>query len=241
MTPHKEPRDTEPPLSPEDRALQDAIDASIQRRFTPPSSDRFNPVPSEATTTTTAPSSPFPFRRVITYALLAAACLGLAGTVYFALQSASPQGPVVRFDPIHPALAYRETVDQGFVPAWVCETDQQFIEAFQTKLGVGLLARSDPDQGIELLGIGIGAVTSNTTVTVLARVDGQPVTLFADRTEQVSPDEAQPHPDADDIYLHRRDLPAVGLTLIEASPLPQPRLLDRFERVESPPTTQPAD
>ena len=79
------------------------------------------------------------------------------------------------------AAIYSETVDRGFRPYYFCDDDVRFAGTFQSRLGQALVLAELPANA-EMLGISyLGGISRNATA-MLARVDGQEVLVFVDRT-----------------------------------------------------------
>jgi len=133
----------------------------------------------------------------------------------------APSGP----PRVSPATAYAHLTEQGFVPAWVCADDAEFLEYTARRFGEPLLATNG--DGVEILGWSRAPVLSYYTGALLTRVDGSPVVVLVgkaseDRALRVS----------GDLSLFRRRIG--DAVLYEITPLPDARALDRFHQGESP-------
>jgi hypothetical protein len=75
--------------------------------------------------------------------------------------------------------SYLQLVGDGLTPEWRCETDEEFAATYRSRLGQALVLGSLPP-GVEALGLSYSPAFSFNTVALLARVDGQPVIVYAD-------------------------------------------------------------
>ncbi len=193
--------------------LQSRIDATLRGAF----AERY----------AAAPAMPRkrPFYRsprvlLVAAMLLIALPVGIA-CVQYVLLTRRPAPP----QPVTMQAYYAEAVASGFEPGWVCETDEQFAGTFDYRFGQPMLTGALPSD-VELLGLGYARVLSRRTVTVFARVRGEPVLLFVDRATAAPPTE----PLAEGLRRFRRELGDVAI--YEVSPHDEPRLLEHFYVVE---------
>ena len=106
----------------------------------------------------------------------------------------------------------------------MCETEQQFADAYGQQLDEPLALDELPD-GVEAVGLSYVNTLSSKTVALLARVDGQQVIVFADLLKR----DSKPKLPADsELHLHRRELGS--LVLYELSPLPEMRVAPLLRR-----------
>lgn len=80
--------------------------------------------------------------------------------------------------------SYQQLVGDGFKPEWRCETDEEFASTYRTQLGQALVLGQLPAD-IQMLGLSYSPAFSYNTIALLARVEGQPVIVYADRVESV--------------------------------------------------------
>lgn len=198
-------------------AFDERLDDALCRRYRIP-----DPTPTLDVIHAANTRSSIKHRHRIAWRLAAGIVFALAGVwvVSYAMQqpSASNSSP---YTPRTMVQAYHDAIATGFKPAWKCETDQQFMDTFQRKLGLPLLLADDSPE-IEPVGLSYGNTLSRGTVHVLARVRGEPVVVFVDRIDR---DAAQVTA-SNGLHLHRGQID--GLVLYELSPFPEPRLLDLF-------------
>jgi hypothetical protein len=76
---------------------------------------------------------------------------------------------------------YRRLVAGGFVPNWVCESEEQFVGTFQSRLGEGLTLAALPE-GVQALGLAYPNDNSSPATILLARVGGTPVIVWVDHS-----------------------------------------------------------
>lgn len=120
-----------------------------------------------------------------------------------------------------PEVAYREIIDAGFEPAWVCKNDQEFIDNIHQALGHDFLI-DQGDPGIRVVGLAYANTISPWTVMILSYVNDQPVVVFADR--QMS-DREMPKPTSPGLSWFKRELD--GVVLYELTPFDEPKILPR--------------
>ncbi|MCH7994978.1 MAG: hypothetical protein IIB57_11125, partial [Planctomycetes bacterium] len=117
---------------------------------------------------------------------------------------------------------YRDAVERGFEPEWVCKDDDEFAGAFKKRLRQPLLvaATTGPVVG---LGLGYANCLSPRTMTYLARVQGKPVVVFVDKLKKDTHPKLPPN---SGLNLFRKELDR--LVLYEVTPLNEPHVLDLF-------------
>ncbi|MEN1681636.1 MAG: hypothetical protein AAGJ46_18800 [Planctomycetota bacterium] len=129
------------------------------------------------------------------------------------------------------AQVYQEAVQTGFQPAWLCEDDQEFAKTFAERQGQGLLLKPLP-KGVRMAGLAyLSGVTPNAT-SMMAYVDDKPVLVMAARTALLPSSLLKPDP-GQGVEVFTRQLGE--LTLIEATPLGEPRVLPYLVTGEVPP------
>lgn len=105
------------------------------------------------------------------------------GVFWFAVPSGRHTN-VPAYEVLGIEASYRQLVGDGFTPEWRCETDEEFASTYRTRLGQALvLGQLSAD--IQMLGLSYSPAFSYNTIALLARVDGRPVIVFADRAESV--------------------------------------------------------
>ncbi len=129
-------------------------------------------------------------------------------------------------------MVYRDEIDTGFQPRWVCETDEEFAATFGDRFGQRLLLAPLPDE-IQAVGLSYANTLTRRTIHLLARVQGQPVLVFVDQPGRGS---AATMTQAGGLSLHRRRLGR--LVLYELSPFGESLLLGRFYDPDAPGTGQ---
>ncbi len=168
-----------------------------------------------------APDAPAPVS--LQPARLGWAAAGLAAAAAIAwLVVANPFGRTRTDNPNFAArpLAdlYRETVANGFEPAYQCEEADRFADTFARRQGAALKLLKLP-VGMRMLGLAYPGGLSPDTTAMLCLVDGQRVMVFVDRAD-VDRSLAQSHSDEKlRIFRHERD----GLVFYEVTPLDRAR------------------
>jgi hypothetical protein len=167
----------------------------------------------------------FSVRRVLRIAGIAAATVMLAAAGYIAHLLLRPVGPKIR----SPESLYTQYEQAGWKPAWVCHTDQEFVDAvarFLGARGTGILI-SLQTPGIEVLGWSFadqgrdGTPLSERTLALLTRVEGRPVLVLMDLLERDRTIRVRQR----DLHLYRREVD--GFVLYEVSPLAEPRVIPK--------------
>jgi len=121
---------------------------------------------------------------------------------------------------------YAQQIDNGFVPGWVCETDEEFAKTFGGTFQQPLLLAAAP--GVEALGLSYNVALGSRTVMLLARVDGEPVLVFAGSTGFY--DVAPPAGNNRRLNVFERQIGLVKL--FEVTPFETPRLLPDLYAVD---------
>lgn len=117
--------------------------------------------------------------------------------------------------------SYQALIAAGFQPDWRCETDKEFADTYSYRLGQALVLGQLP-AGAEALGLSYSPAFSYNTIALLARVDGEPVVVFADVAGSV--DGSAMEFSAPGVNVFRRQIG--GIVLFEVTPLDRPTLLD---------------
>jgi hypothetical protein len=173
-------------------ALQREIDASLARLYTYPGMRELPaPVPvTETTSTTTNPAIPgsWLLKRSTWLGAIAASLLAAAVFVYW---------PRAEFTLIPAERVYQRTLATGWNPAFICETDEEFVRVVAERFGQGLLIPS-ATTGVVLNGWAYsddyaGSPISPQTMILMAHAEGQPVMVLMDtarndRTVTVPPE-----------------------------------------------------
>lgn len=117
---------------------------------------------------------------------------------------------------------YRNAVENGFDPEWVCKDDDEFAGAFKKRLRQPLLvaATTGPVVG---LGLDYANCLTPQTMTYLARVQDKPVVVFVDKLTKDTHPKLPPN---SGLNLFRKELGR--LVLYEVTPLAKPHVLDLF-------------
>lgn len=128
------------------------------------------------------------------------------------------------------AQVYRDAVEQGFKPDWLCEDDQEFAKTFADRQGEGLLLKPLPE-GIRMAGLAYLSGFTPQATSMLAYVEEKPVLLMVGRKDLVS--EASLAINSEQgISVFTRQLGE--LMLVEVTPFDKPRLLDFVTTAEVP-------
>jgi anti-sigma factor RsiW len=126
-----------------------------------------------------------------------------------------------------PAQIYQAQAAAGFIPEWVCTTDDEFVQTLRDRFGTAaLLPMSTP--GVQIVGWAYNTpVLSNKTATLMTRVDGADVLVLIDTAERdVNLRRAGDAGQARDLHLFKRRLG--DLVLYEVTPLDEPRVIPEF-------------
>ncbi len=110
----------------------------------------------------------------------------------------------------------------NFEPDWLCETPEEFTEAFRQRFGRPLALRGDYG-GTGVIGMTYSYTLTPRTMAVLFEIEGVELLVFVDRIES----DRQPRlPENVDLSMHRREVG--GFVLYEVSQHDQPLALDLF-------------
>ena len=221
----------------EDQTLQNEIDiqnqvnVSIRRIAEPPSPEHFALMCKKAQDEAAAPLkfsiSAGGGRRAIIGAvaalLMAAVGIALIWDAYSITQTNNNTYPPQAWRSL--ATVYTESLDEGFEPTWICADDAEFTDTFEDRYGQGLLMAALPDN-MQALGLAYSNTLSPDTIQLLARVDGEPLLVFIDRSGQTAEMPPETLTVQKPLHLHRRTID--NLVLYELSPFESPYLLDSF-------------
>lgn len=161
-------------------------------------------------------SFPAARRRFVGLAALAASLLLAFTYVYW---------PRTEVKFISPDEAYRRLAVTGWVPAFICENDEQFIAAVRKRFNDSVLIPA-ATLGVVLNGWGYaegyeGSPLSANAMFLLTHADGERVLVLMDSTS------SDTHPKlsaaSKGLNLFRRDVD--GIVLYEISPLPEPKVI----------------
>ncbi len=198
------------------------LDERLRRLMQPPSQEHLAKI-AERAILQAALTPPRPRRRVGRLAVAAAVAGGLVG-VWLIAQNLVPARPREGAYQAQPWRAmqtvYRDLVNEGFQPLWVCKDDQEFADSFRSVYHQALLLAEIPPHTTTLGLSYCNSLTARTTC-LLATAGGEPVVVFVDRIER---DQPQTAPEG--LYLHRRQIGR--LVLYELSPLEEPAVLPWF-------------
>lgn len=198
-----------------------AIDSALKRVIGPPPQVRLNRAPDAAGPARSPATGGW--RLAVKRLAVAAA---LTGGVFGAWQIYSVLRPDSGgYQPMawrNLETVYRDEIESGFEPSWVCENDEEFRQSFSKSHGQPLLLAQLPDR-VSALGLAYcNSITLKTTY-LLATVEDERVIVFVDRRDR---DPGQTLSPGSDLHLYSRHVGS--LVLYELSPLDQPRLLDHF-------------
>lgn len=203
---------------------QRAIDSALKRVIGSPPLARLNRAPDPTTAARSPATSATGAWRLAVKRLAVAAAL--AGGVFGAWQIFNVLRPDSGgYQPMawrNLETVYRDEIETGFEPSWVCENDEEFRQSFSKSHGQPLLLAQLPDR-VSALGLAYcNSITLKTTY-LLATVEDERVIVFVDRRDR---DPGQTLSPGSDLHLYSRQVGS--LVLYELSPLDQPRLLDHF-------------
>lgn len=131
-------------------------------------------------------------------------------------------GPAAPLTPPTLDEVYYAQVAAGFEPYWTCDSDEQFIDTFQRRLGQPLLAHAPANAGT--WGLAYAPVFSSRSVLVLVESDGTRAVVVVDRRDtNQRPRRTTPST----LHVFSRD---VGdLVLYEITPADEAHCLELFE------------
>jgi len=210
-------------------ALQQNIDQSLHRAFTPPA-------PSEALLSLLQDASSNqekatirrdqrPTKRPVRTVLFVLAAV--AAWVIVGWRFLDVMGPADGYRELALAEIYENRVQNGFKPKWVCEDDREFAETFFDRNGQAILMKTLPE-GTEMVGLAYLAGVGPKTTTLMARVDGQPVMVFVDRAEEDAAPDKPGWFSGLSLFREQRD----GLVFYELTPLNQSQIIQWLQPVE---------
>lgn len=134
------------------------------------------------------------------------------------------------YPPVPLATVYKDAVDHGFQPNWVCKDDHQFASTFFERQGQGLLLAAMPE-GTKMEGLAYTRGLTPQATTMLARVDGKPVMVFVDKAGCGS-EPSDPAPETG-LHLFRKELGS--LVLYELTPLDHAAVMQYLYAADVPP------
>lgn len=221
-------------------ALQRAADDSLRRQFSPPAAPTRLPGRTDAVAGRVDQAGADTAgrgasgggagdgagrarRRMISPPLAAAALILLALAVGYFAMNGSPFGGPSRASA---ADVYKQVVDGGFKPQWVCDGPEQFSQ--YTKERFGAPWHVDQEKGVTLVGWRYSAdLLSPDENLLLATKDGQKIVVVADVAAN-----ARRLRDADGLKVHERE--TRGLVMYEISPLDLPVIINHITVDENP-------
>ena len=197
----------------EEAALQARVDDALRRIYRPPEFElTVEAVEEPHEKPAVAGRAETPPRTAHQYWLVAAlllVCLGLwgrQGLVLWRDHKAS------QYETLTVAQVYRNCVESGFKPDWRCEDDREFAKTFYERQGQAVRLGPLPI-GMSMTGLAYVRGLTKDATTMLARVDGEPVMIFVEKTDR-TPTEGL---DGDgSVCVHSTTLGP--LTLVEVSP-----------------------
>ena len=211
--------------------IQKQADVSIRSIAEPPSPEHFALIYKKAQDEAAAP---FKFsisagggRRAIIGAvaalLMAAVGIALIWDAYSITQTNNNTYPPQAWRSLD--TVYTESLDEGFEPTWICADEAEFTSTFEDRYGQGLLMAALPEN-MQALGLAYSNTISPDTIQLLARVDGEPLLVFIDRSGQIAEMPPETLKVQKPLHLHHRTID--NLVLYELSPFESPYLLDSF-------------
>lgn len=201
--------------------LQRHIDLAIKRLFAAPRA------PSLESIVRAAPpaSGRRPLRSWGAWIALAAAlCLAALGAWRWTAGGwpfgATPSAPGTAIARVEPDAVYRDVVNAGFKPDWVCATDEDFAGHLGLRYGQRALVK--PAEGVQVVGWGLGApVLARKSAVLLVEAAGEKVVVLFDR---LTADRALSVPPASGLNIFRREIG--NLVAYEVTPADRARVLD---------------
>lgn len=235
---HAEARIAERPALQAVVQQQARIDDALKRNFQPPAvSDDFlaqllaDPAETQQPAVV-APADPLRQRRRRLFSVLAVAaslvlCTGIGLQIWRSLLP-----PAGGYGIRHVAQIYDDAVRSGFEPDWLCEDDQEFAQTFADRQGQGLLLDTLPKE-VRMAGLAYLDGFTLQATSMFAYVGDQPVLVLVARTPLVPAAAIEPSPERD-VSIFTREIG--GLTIVEVSPLDEPRVMDSLRIAEVPET-----
>ena len=126
------------------------------------------------------------------------------------------------------ADVYSSSIDRGFKPDWVCETEAEFVSTFQGRQDVSLRLAAMPDD-YSALGLAYFEGLSEDATSLLARIDGQPVLVMVTKSS-TAPNVKIGKSIATGVNIFRTD--KHGLVFYEITPFDESRMTSYLELVE---------
>jgi anti-sigma factor RsiW len=201
-------------------ALQQQLDAALQREFAPPAVSREVIQQWLPQAGAGHRSEPRPSRRVLWAALTATAAALAWAVVAWQWNGGAKLEPF--FQQRMLVELYQETVAQDFQPYYFCEDPARFAATFVKRQQIPLqLAPLPADR--RMVGLSYLGGFSRDTTAILGYAQDQPVIVFVDRRE-VDQTELGQSSATSGLNVFRREL--AGLVLYEVSPLDRPQLVD---------------
>jgi hypothetical protein len=206
--------------------LQQDIDQSLRRLFTPPSADRVTAGIAEVRQSKSH-KLPAPAKRdrgAVPRRLAAAAAIavGLFGG-WLIWNAVGPKGSGGYGEWRNFETVYANAVDNDMKPEWTCDTEPEFADSIRSHFGQAAVIPFELPDGMAALGLAYCNSISRRTVYLLAEVNDEPIIVFIDRVEA---DPGQTMDESSNLNLFNRRLGL--LVLYELSPLEKPTLLQLF-------------
>ena len=127
---------------------------------------------------------------------------------------------------------YKQCLNEGFQPYWICDDDAVMAATFQRRQDVPLQLAELPS-GRQMVGLSYLAGISRRSTSMLARVDDQPVVVFIDRADRDWKPETGYF---EDEGLHVIRMERYGLVFYEVTPFDSIRVAEFFHPQRSPKT-----
>lgn len=213
--------------------IQQQINGSLRRMFTPPASVPELPATPEAKSER---RRNWMFGRVGA-AQIAAAVVAIVGLTWIMWVMTSPPDLSPPGFPESKTLAqaYRDEVDSGYHESWQCRNTREFVTYVWQSLGGGL-AFADLPPSIKALGLdGCNCISPN-TVYLLTTVDNKKVIVFIDH-KGAKADLS----DMSKFGLHAFKRDVGDLELYEVTPLDKPHVLPYFHPHDVPDAWKSSD
>lgn len=218
-----------------DLELQHHIDDALKRRFAPEEAGEqvLNGVMKESAAQN-APrqrshSSGWRTWLAVAAAILVGVPIGVLTLDALRRNANRPSSTLTERRGLDPSRLYSRLVDAGYTVDWVCETDEQFIEATTDKLDQPMYLASSPR--VDVIGwkyVYRRLISFNTQI-LLTRVDGKPVVVLLDRVEK---DKGKMQP-PEDSKLRVHNATIGDVILYEISPFEEPMVIELFRIAEA--------
>lgn len=201
--------------------LQDSIDDSLRRAFTPPAA-----APAPATSDVVATIRPVRRFNVRFFAL--AAMLAIVAGGFFVAQRYFAKSEIKRLSPTE---VYTRLNTTGWPVEFVCQNEKEFATVMSRQVGAPLYIPAETP-GVIVAGWSYtsgysGSVLGPSTMFLITKVDQQPVLVLIDKAQFDRPLDL---PQGSPLHLHRREVS--GVVMYEVSPLDAPHVINAMTEMQ---------